>query len=211
VDDLENESGFLLRWSRRKAKARGLPATPVPAGLQPVDKLTMEVAPSATPSPGAVPIDARSSEAPPTLADAARLTRESDFTRFVANGVQADVKSAALKRLFSDPHFNLMDGLDVYIDDYSRPDPLPPGMLLKIAQAGCLGLLTQEPEEQTACRPEAGNHGTIEPGPASAGVDAQPAEKIASNENLDLQLQPHDAAGRAGVKPGPGKDGGHEH
>ena len=37
--------------------------------------------------------------------------------------------NAALKKLFSDPHFNVMDGLDTYIDDYGKPDPIPPSML----------------------------------------------------------------------------------
>ena len=31
-----------------------------------------------------------------------------------------------MKKLFADPHYNVMDGLDVYIDDYSKPDPIPP-------------------------------------------------------------------------------------
>ena len=31
-----------------------------------------------------------------------------------------------MKKLFSDPHFNVMDGLDTYIDDYGKPDPIPP-------------------------------------------------------------------------------------
>ena len=40
-------------------------------------------------------------------------------------GVDASVKNAALKKLFADPHFNVMDGLDTYIDDYGKPDPIP--------------------------------------------------------------------------------------
>ena len=63
---------------------------------------------------------------PPTLDDVAVLTRESDYSRFVAPDVDGGVSNAALKKLFSDPHFNVMDGLDTYIDDYSKPDPLPP-------------------------------------------------------------------------------------
>lgn len=33
---------------------------------------------------------------------------------------EESVKRAALKKLFSDPRFNVMDGLDVDIDDYSK-------------------------------------------------------------------------------------------
>jgi hypothetical protein len=65
----------------------------------------------------------------------------------VASDVQPEVKNAALKKLFSDPHYNVMDGLDTYIDDYSQPDPLPPGMLEKMAQSAFLGLFTEAPAE----------------------------------------------------------------
>ena len=75
----------------------------------------------------------------------AQLTPASDFTRFVAPGVDSSVKNAALKTLFTDPHFNLMDGLDTYIDDYGKPDPLPAGMLRQMAQSHALGLFDDEP------------------------------------------------------------------
>ena len=90
-------------------------------------------------SPAATPRDER--PPPPTLADVATLTRESDYSRFVAPEVDGEVKNAALKKLFGDPRFNVMDGLDVYIDDYSKPDPLPASMLRQMAQAAFLGLI----------------------------------------------------------------------
>ena len=40
-----------------------------------------------------------------------------------------------MKKLFSDPHFNVMDGLDTYIDDYGKPDPIPLSMLRRMNQA----------------------------------------------------------------------------
>ena len=33
-----------------------------------------------------------------------------------------------------DPRFNVMDGLDVYIDDYSKPDPIAPEVLAQLNQ-----------------------------------------------------------------------------
>ena len=42
------------------------------------------------------------------------------------------------KTLFQDPHYNVMDGLDTYIDDYSKPDPLPEGWLEKMNQVARL-------------------------------------------------------------------------
>jgi hypothetical protein len=61
--------------------------------------------------------------------------------------VDAATRSAALRRLFTDPHFNVMDGLDVYIDDYSIPDPIPPAMLRALNQARTLGLFDEAPKD----------------------------------------------------------------
>jgi len=141
------------------------------------------------------------------MADVARLTPESDFSRFVARGVQADVKNAALKRLFADPHFNVMDGLDVYIDDYNAPDPLPAGMLRGMVQAKCLGLVTgaAEPENAPLAGPSKQDASDV-----VAGADAPPADRIAADEDTDLQLQPHDDVGRAGTAPDAVHDAGRE-
>lgn len=65
----------------------------------------------------------------PSMKDVASLAPDSDYSAFLAKGVDKAVRRAAMKKLFSDPHFNVMDGLDIYIDDYNKPSPLPPGML----------------------------------------------------------------------------------
>jgi hypothetical protein len=39
------------------------------------------------------------------------------------------------KMFFSDPHFNVMDGLDIYIGDYNTFEPIPPAMLAMLAHA----------------------------------------------------------------------------
>lgn len=81
----------------------------------------------------------------PTMDDVAQLTRASDYSRFVAPGVDRSVSNAAMKKLFSDPHFNVMDGLDVYIDDYGKPDPIPDSMLRRMTQSKMLGLFDETP------------------------------------------------------------------
>ena len=53
-----------------------------------------------------------------------------------------------MKKLFADPRYNVMDGLDVYIDDYSKPDPIAPAMLRQLASAKFLGLFDQEEREE---------------------------------------------------------------
>ena len=158
----EAGDGFLSRWSRRKAQVRQAdsPAEPavVPAVVLVVVPAVVPAAlavpalpvAAAQPAPSAVaeaaPVPAAPPEAP-TLADVAALTRESDYARFVAPGVDSGIKNAALKKLFTDPHFNIMDRLDTYIDDYGQPDPLPEGMLRQMAQSQFLGLFTDDEDK----------------------------------------------------------------
>ncbi|WP_366925999.1 DUF3306 domain-containing protein [Acidovorax sp. 16-64-162] len=123
--------GFLGRWSQRKRDVReGKPLqepAPAPVPLEPA------AAPGSRPqavNAQAAPVPATSAAAaaeppPPTLADAQALTSDSDFKPFVARGVAPEVRNAAMKKLFADPHYNVMDGLDIYIGDYSIPDPSP--------------------------------------------------------------------------------------
>lgn len=119
------DEGFLCRWARRKAEAAsGIEPGPVAAAPAPSDAV---VAPPAAVPPAPVPA--------PTMDDVARLTGDSDFSAFVARGVDAAVRRTALKKLFADPHFNTMDRLDVYIDDYTKPSPVSDAMLASLAHA----------------------------------------------------------------------------
>ena len=105
---------FFSRWSRRRQEATSEPA--------------QASAPAAAPAP---PEDLP----PPTLDDVAGLTHDADFRRFVAPGVDETVRRSAMKKLFTDPHFNVMDGLDIYIDDYNKFEPLPAAMLAMLLHA----------------------------------------------------------------------------
>jgi hypothetical protein len=84
----------------------------------------------------------------------ANLTPDSDFAVFLREEIGEEVRRKALKTLFADPHFNVMDGLDIYIDDYSVADPIPEEMLAMMNQAR--GLLfdeapaTEEPVQAVA-------------------------------------------------------------
>jgi|GEM_PF-307036 len=142
------ERGFLHRWSRRKSEAREGVLDDEGDALQnedaapqmPVSDLSAQPAaaalPEATPATQAIPEDA---EAPPlTLQDVQALTRDSDFAPFVSQQVAPEVKNAALKKLFADPHYNVMDGLDTYIDDYSNMESLPAPTLRRMVSAQAL-------------------------------------------------------------------------
>ena len=132
----------------------------------------------------------------------AQLTRDSDYSAFVARGVTPEIKNAALKKLFTDPHFNIMDGLDTYIDDYGKPDPLPPGMLRQMVQSKMLGLFDDEDEDPKTDPLAAATHPPATPAlPPDTPTDEDPA----------LQLQPDDDTGRAGPEPGAVPDAGRQH
>ena len=152
-------------------------------------------------------------EAPPplpTLADVAALTRDSDYRRFVVPGVDEGVKRAAMKKMFfSDPHFNVMDGLDVYIGDYNTPDPIPPSMLRQMWQSKALGLFDDE-EDENKDAPRLASAAQASPDGATHGplTQSPPEPAVPPDENPDLRLQPHDDPGRPGPDEGAGPERG---
>jgi len=55
-------------------------------------------------------------------------------------GADEDLRRAALKRIFREPHFNRPDPFEAYSGDFTRGEPIPPGMLSTLVQAKHLGL-----------------------------------------------------------------------
>ena len=49
--------------------------------------------------------------------------------------VAQHLKRAALKKLFADPHFNVIDRFEAYSEDYTQADPIPAAMLRGLNQA----------------------------------------------------------------------------
>ena len=138
----QDDGNFLRRWSQRKLDAA---RAPEPAQAAP-----------APPAP----------EAPLPSIDS--LTFESDFAAFMKSKAEESVKRAALKKLFSDPRFNIMDGLDVYIDDYSKDDPIPNEMLARLehAKATLFGREEDKPKEKAQTgKPELAQAPAEEPRP----------------------------------------------
>ena len=123
------DEGFLRRWARRKSESR-TDVAPSPESVAPVAPVADDpspIVPASVAAPGP--------ERLPTMDDVAQLTSDSDFSAFVARGVDAAVRRTALKKLFADPHFSAMDGLDVYIDDYTKPSPVTEAMLASLQHA----------------------------------------------------------------------------
>lgn len=90
---------------------------------------------SASVSPAASDREADPAAAEAALPPVESLTPESDFRPFMRAGTDSATRNAALKRLFADPQFNVMDGLDVYIDDYGKTEPIPPPLLARLIEA----------------------------------------------------------------------------
>lgn len=122
------EEGFLRRWARVKATGAEA-AIDVPPPAAPA----VEAMPPAMPT--VAPAQGEPARPAPTLVDAAQLTADSDFSAFVSPHVGQDVRRLALKKLFADPHFNVLDRLDMYMDDYNKPDPVSAAMLAALDHA----------------------------------------------------------------------------
>ena len=167
---------FLQRWSRLKSQplAESVPAEPV--------------------SPTAQGADERLE-----LPAVDELTLDSDFSAFMQPEVDADTRRAAMRKLFMNDHYRSMDMLDVYVDDYSKPELLPAAMLQKLEHA--VGLLAKpDPAEQSGQAalppPLAGQAERID----DAGVEEDGVENDRVNEGSV------DGAGEslaAGAKPEP--------
>ncbi|NJS35497.1 MAG: DUF3306 domain-containing protein [Brachymonas sp.] len=223
------ESGFLSRWSQRKQALKkgevlAEPIAPLSKEIKPNEAIasinTAQSAPDLVVSHE--PIKVEENPPAPTMQDVHSLTPASDFKPFMRTDVAPEVKNAAMKQLFKDPHFNVMDMMDVYVDDYYKPDPLPPEMLRKMAVTQFLGFWKEEEEAaeklaEEKAREDAGkqvdeNVAQSEPENTTPSESETTEESQASSiealanehDHPDLQLQPDDAARREGIKPSAG-------
>jgi len=226
----DEPAGFLGRWARRKEEARQGKTLEEPAAARapiPVEPAPPAAPPPVRPAAEAAPADAMAPESPKvlTLDDTRLLTKDSDFKPFMAGNVSPEVRNAAMKKLFADPHFNVMDGLDTYIDDYTQSDPIPESMLRQMASAKFLKLFGDEDEKDegqkkegaTAASRESANNPTDETvaqspyenpdmapaEPAGRNKTSQPAPPVAGSQpdhaHTDLRLQPDHAAPAPGA------------
>lgn len=116
----EKKEAFLSRWSRLKKEE----AAPKPPAL----------AEAASPAPSLPPVES--------------LTPQSDFTDFMHPKVEDALRRVALKKLFSDPHFNIPDPFEAYSGDFTGEDPISQEMLAGLEQFKTL--MRRPPEPQPA-------------------------------------------------------------
>ncbi|BET26006.1 uncharacterized protein DUF3306 [Limnobacter thiooxidans] len=173
---------FLSRWSRRKIEVRaqekeGLPvaevAEPSLAQLpaqQPADNFVN------SPSALAAPVDSAAPELPlPTELDLAAVEQGGDIKAFLVDKVAPELKNKAFKALFSRPEFNLMDGLDIYIDDYNKFTPLSQEDIGKMSLS-----------KQLLSRPD------LEVIKPDISMDLPPGVGDETQDLLDVQMESHD-------------------
>jgi Protein of unknown function (DUF3306) len=168
VDDKEP---FLARWSRRKLEAND----DAPAGAPQVAESPEP--PAAAPAAPLVP-----TMETPVAGTAQGVTPE--FREFFDPQVDEKLRRTALKKLFSDPHFNAMDGLDTYIDDYSKPDPIPEAMLRQLNQAKDLFLFDDEKQASESAGDET----------SAAAEEAALASPVAAADTATLPEPPPGSA-----------------
>jgi hypothetical protein len=71
----------------------------------------------------------------PSLPPVDKLTPDSDFTGFMHPKVEDALRRVALKKLFSDPRFNVADPFEAYSGDWTVGEPIPEEMLATLNQA----------------------------------------------------------------------------
>ena len=163
----EDKQPFLSRWSRRKLDAAKEAAAPKPA-----------------PPPAASPAIPQSTAKAELPAVESLKGLASEYREFLRPEVDDKLRQAALKKLFHDPHFNVMDGLDTYIDDYSKPDPIPDAMMRTLAHAKGLLFDDKKDETQPAAEKPAASARAEVPRVAQSAAGAAPAVPIEKKDKV---------------------------
>ncbi|MDA0225533.1 MAG: DUF3306 domain-containing protein [Proteobacteria bacterium] len=151
---------FLSRWSRRKLESNRTPA----------------------PAP-----DATADSPAPDLPSLESLTPDSDFSGFMHRKVDDKLRRAALKTLFADPAFNVVDGLDDYADDYTKLEALAAGTaeLLEHSKTTLFGRAPETPP-------------VVE---AADAADVDPAGGTAPTAESTQEAEPDEAADATSASP----------
>jgi len=112
-DDISEDQPFLSRWSERKRHSEPDPQ----GGRADTDPEQAESADA-----GTADEELAANQAAAEAIDIDGLDEDSDYSPYLKDGVPADLKSAALQRLWrSNPVFANVDGLNDYDEDFTIP------------------------------------------------------------------------------------------
>lgn len=199
--DKPAEPSFLTRWSRRKVDAAAQDAAAVTPAMQSAPLPDVHALPNT--STGAVPGAEMAGnplpeptllaepEAKAALPSIESLTHDVDFSPFMARDVDPGLRNQAMKKLFTNPHYQFaqMDKLDIYIDDYSQPDPIPLEMLRQMNQAKALFLFEDE-EKDSPPQVDTPTAGLVDAAPVVADPARAGAAEAGADEKSDAENSP---------------------
>ena len=100
---------------------------------------------------------------PPVLPPIDKMTPDSDFTAFMQPKVEDALRRAALKKLFSDPRFNIPDPFEAYSGDWTGGEPISAEMLATLNQAKTLLFSNKKEDAQPEQPPAEDKPGEDEP------------------------------------------------
>ncbi|MCL1120795.1 DUF3306 domain-containing protein [Shewanella seohaensis] len=154
TDSTPKANGFFSRWSQRREQVAAEEAA---LAAQTTAENLAEVKPDTTAEPAATtsePQDAlpKTEEDPNRLLTAEELPNPEEieiggsFAKFMGANVDPAAKTAALRALWKQPHFNEIDGLLEYALDYSNQPKLTPEVSAELAQK-VFRFITKENEE----------------------------------------------------------------
>jgi len=185
----------LRRWSQRKLAASRAVSAPAAAPVSP--PTAAAAGPAAAPATAAPQGAGAAAPAAVELPPIDSLSLASDFTPFLKPGVDDSLRRQALKKLFGQPAFNVMDGLDVYIDDYGQPDPIAPEVVRQLVQGR---YLFDPPKTRVNAQ---GAVEDVPPEGSDSAPGAEPAAAAAAVAPLPDGLQAEPAPRSAPEAPGP--------
>ena len=84
----------------------------------------------------------------PTLPSVENLTPDSDFAGFMHPKVKDELRRLALKKLFSDPHFNIPDPYEPFSGDWTVGEAITPELLATLNQARTVLFTEQDKKEE---------------------------------------------------------------
>ncbi|MDH1472176.1 DUF3306 domain-containing protein [Shewanella bicestrii] len=154
TDSTPKANGFFSRWSQRREQVAAEEAA---LAAQTTAENLAEVKPDTTAESAATtsePQDAlpKTDEDPNRILTAEELPNPEEieiggsFAKFMGANVDPAAKTAALRALWKQPHFNEIDGLLEYALDYSNQPKLTPEVSAELAQK-VFRFITKENEE----------------------------------------------------------------
>lgn len=109
IDEKEQDTGFLNRWSRRKNQ-----------NVEENNSKEQELVAKAEQQE----VSERELKTDDDMPALESLTEESDYTGFLSPKVSEVLRKQALRKLFHMPSLNIVDGLDDYAEDFTNFAPL---------------------------------------------------------------------------------------